>query len=185
VALMRGGSLLLLLVMLVGASCVATSPLGPPLPAPRPAATVTPDQTRQQRAEDLPRAIEDGSPDLLTTVTPDSAYRDDVDVRELYRNLFAYADMPLRYRGTLWTVVEQGDLLFVQVRVSFGSGPDDWRALVVMFPLYRFTIERARLTEGASVVVWGRPRTMLEFTDDAGNRVAQPLLLGDGITVLE
>ncbi len=184
-ALVRGGSVVLLLVMLVGASCVATSPLGPSLPAPRPAATVTPDQTSQQRAEELPTALEGEAPDWLATVTPDSAYRDDVDVRELYRDLFAYADMPLRYRGTLWTVVEQGDLLFVQVRVFFGSRPQDWRAIVVMFPLYRFTIERARLTEGASVVVWGRPRTMLEFTDDAGNHVAQPLLLGDGITVLE
>ncbi|WP_448575291.1 hypothetical protein [Thermomicrobium sp.] len=183
--LVRGGSLLLLLVMLVGASCLATSPLGPSLPAPRPAPTATPDQPRWQRAEEQPSALEGEERDRLMTVSPDSAYRNDVDVRELYRDLFAYADMPLRYHGTVWTVVEQGDLLFVQVRVSFGDGPDDWRAIVVMFPLYRFTIERARLSEGASVVVWGRPRTMLEFTDDAGNRVAQPLLLGDGMTILE
>jgi len=108
-----------------------------------------------------------------------------VDVRELYRNLAAYADVPLRYRGHVWTVIEQNELLFVQVRVAFGAGPDDWRAIVVLFPLYRMTIDVARLREGTEVVVWGRVRTMLRFTDDRGENVEQPLLLGDRLEIVE
>ncbi len=114
-----------------------------------------------------------------------AAYRDDIDVRELYRDLATYADVPLQYRGTVWAVVEQGELVFVQVKVSFGQGADDWRAIVVMFPTYRIPVDTSVVREGVTVVVWGRPRTMLRFNDDAGQEVEQPLLLGDRIEVME
>ncbi len=179
--------LALLVVALLGSACIAAPPLGGPLDVRRaPPATPTPTErfggALPGARDTLPSLF--GPPEVVPTPEV-SAYRDDVDVRELYRNLAAYADMPLRYRGDVWTVIEQNELLFVQVRVAFGAGPDDWRAIVVMFPLYRMSIDVTHLREGTEVVVWGRVRTMLQFTDDHGEIVEQPLLLGDRLEIVE
>ncbi|MCX7623096.1 MAG: hypothetical protein RMK01_00035 [Thermomicrobium sp.] len=167
-------------------ACIGAQPLGgsiglrrPSLPTAVPSPTALPAGIG---TEDVPSVFGPVS----VVPTPELAtYRDDIDVRELYRDLQAYADQPLRYHGTVWTTVEQNELLFVQIRVPFGTGPDDWRAIVVLFPLYRISVDGSALREGTKVVVWGRPRTMLRFTDDAGTEVEQPLLLGDRIEVVE
>jgi hypothetical protein len=172
------------LVALACVACIGARPLGGPVGIPQP------DRSASPPVSDPTLPAESIGSDQLesffgpSTVVPTPAaadYRDDVDVRELYRDLVAYADRPLRYRGTVWTVIEQNQLLFVQVRVPYGSGPDEWRAIVVLFPLYRVAVDTTLLREGTAVVVWGRPRTMLRFTDENGNEVTQPLLLGDRI----
>ncbi len=179
---------LCLILALVCAGCLAAQPLGGPVSVRIPASP-TP-----QRAGTSSFALPGGDrgtfsvfgpPEVVTPMPEPAAYRDDIDVRELYRDLATYADVPLQYRGTVWAVVEQGELVFVQVKVSFGQGADDWRAIVVMFPTYRNPVDTSVVREGVTVVVWGRPRTMLRFNDDAGQEVEQPLLLGDRIEVME
>ncbi|MCX2727431.1 hypothetical protein OO015_07975 [Thermomicrobium sp. 4228-Ro] len=159
------------------------APLGGPIGIRTPEAVMpTPTAQPLVPVDQLPSVF---GPVTVVPTPAESTYRDDVDVRELYRDLATYADQPLRYRGTVWTVIEQGELLFVQLRVAYGPGRDDWRAIVVLFPTYRVAVDTTRLREGTVVVVWGRARTMLRFTDESGNEVEQPLLLGDRLEVVQ
>lgn len=179
---------LYLILVVVCTGCLAAQPLGGPVSVRIPASP-TP-QRDETSSFPLPGGDSGtfslfGPPEVVTPVPDPATYRDDVDVRELYRDLAAYSDVPLRYRGTVWTVVEQNEFVFVQVKVHFGPGPDEWRAIVVMFPTYRIPVDTSVVREGVRVVVWGRPRTMLRFSDDAGQEVEQPLLLGDRIEVTE
>lgn len=177
-----------LILAVVCTGCLAAQPLGGPVSLRIPASP-TP-QHDESLSFPLPGSDRGtfsvfGPPEVVTPVSDPAAYRDDVDVRELYRDLPSYSDVPLRYRGTVWTVIEQDELVFVQIKVYFGSGPEEWRAIVVMFPTYRIPVDTSVVREGVTVVVWGRPRTMLRFSDDAGHEVEQPLLLGDRIEVME
>jgi len=172
------------LLVFLGVGCIGAQPLGGPVGLRVPAAaTPTPTFPLEVlvESEQVPPLF--GAPTSVPTPA-ETVYRDDVDVRALYRDLAAYVDQPLRYRGTVWTVIEQNTLLFVQIRVPYGPGVDEWRAIVVLFPTYRITVDRSALREGVTVIVWGRPRTMLRFTDADGREVEQPLLLGDRLQVV-
>ncbi|MDW7981258.1 MAG: hypothetical protein RMH81_00355 [Thermomicrobium sp.] len=180
-------TLVWLFLVLVCSGCIAAPPLGAPRSV-LPQSSPTPEDdgtlfARSGQNRDAPSVF--GPPHIVTPIPDFSSYRDDVDVRELAQDVAAYWDVPLRYEGVVWTVVPEGDLVFVQVKVPFGQGSADWQAIVVMFPSYRVPIDTTVIREGVTVVVWGRPRTMLRFTDDAGNEVEQPLLLGDRIAVAQ
>lgn len=166
--------------------CVSTQPPGRVFdwrPSKPGASTST---TSPNSPEQLSPSEELANLEPVWVPTPDLAtYRGDLDVRELYRDLWSYVDVPLFYRGMVWAVIEQGELAFVQVKVPFGAGPEDWKAVIFLFPLYRVSIDTQRIREGVTVEVWGRPRTMFRFTEDQGKLVQQPLLLGDQIKVLK
>lgn len=176
---------LLVLLCLSTVGCISSAPLGGSFDL-RPPARPTATPTALPEPVVTPPGLLAVEPIVVGMPTPDpSSYRADVDVRELYRDLWSYVDVPLRFRGTVWAVIEQGELTFVQLKVPYGSGAEDWRAIVVLFPSYRVPIDSTRVREGRVVEVWARPRTMFQFTDDRGQNVEQPLLLGDRLEVLE
>mgnify|MGYP000592665417 CR=1 FL=1 len=172
------------LLALLAVACIGAQPWGGPVGIRSPAEATPTAPFPLDATSDAARVPSlSGAPSGVPTPA-ETDYRDDVDVRELYGNLAAYADQPLRYRGTVWTVIEENELLFVQIRVPYGASADEWRAIVVLFPTYRIAVDRAALREGVTVIVWGRPRTMLRFTDVNSQEEEQPLLLGDRIEVV-
>ena len=155
--------------IMIALAVIGCGSAAPPTPAPK---SVTTTVAKQASGPPTPTPF---GPIYISRLN----YRDNVDVRELYKEISSYVGKYLQYEGTVLTIQADQSGTFIQLTVPYldMSGSD-----VVDF-IFAPNISTQGILEESKIDAWARPIKMYTITNAYGGQVAQPLLYGDGLAI--